>query len=73
MTELWFRVPVDQIGYVVAVVEAYEGLANVLAPANSGEICWQVPDAQLPDARALAAALAREILLIEIAPPAPRA
>ena len=28
MTELWFRVPVDQIGYVVAVVEAYAQGSN---------------------------------------------
>ena len=67
MIELYFRVPVEDIGYVVAVVEAYEGIAVVTAPdSDCGEIVWEVPEGMLAEARALAAALSREIMLIEV-------
>lgn len=68
---LFFRVPLAEIGYVRAVVEAHEGLAYVRsAAANRGEIEWLVPEALVEDARALAAALAVETGLQEIPRPA---
>jgi hypothetical protein len=68
---LFFRVPLEQIGYVRAVVEAHEGLATVRsAAANRGEIEWLVPALLADDARALAAALAAEAGLVEIPRPA---
>jgi hypothetical protein len=68
---LFFRIPLAEIGYVRAVVEAHEGLAYVRsAAANRGEIEWLVPEAFLEDARALAAALATETGLQEIPRPA---
>jgi hypothetical protein len=68
---LFFRVPLAQIGYVRAVVEAHEGLAYVRsAGANRGEIEWLVPEPLVDDARALAAALAEETGLQEIPRPA---
>lgn len=68
---LFFRVPLAEIGYVRAVVEAHEGLAYVRsAGANRGEIEWLVPEPLVDDARALAAALAEETGLQEIARPA---
>jgi hypothetical protein len=67
---LFFRVPLAEIGYVRAVVEAHEGLAYVRsAEANRGEIEWLVPEPLLDDARALAAALGQEAGLIEIERP----
>ncbi len=68
---LYFRLPVEHIAYVVAVVEAYEGVAMVTSPTpDRGEIAWEVPRSQLAEARRLAADLAREVLLIEIPRPA---
>jgi hypothetical protein len=68
---LFFRVPLDEIGYVRAVVEAHEGLAAVRsAGANRGEIEWLVPEPLIDDARALAAALTGETGLQEIPRPA---
>ena len=67
---LFFRLPLDQIGYVRAVVEAHEGLACVRsAAANRGEIEWLGPEPLVEDARALAAALAIETGLQEIPRP----
>ncbi len=68
---LFFRVPLDQIGYVRAIIEAHEGIATVRsAAAGRGEIEWLVPEPQLDAARALAAALAEETGMIEIPRPA---
>jgi hypothetical protein len=68
---LFFRIPLAEIGYVRAVVEAHEGLAYVRsAGANRGEIEWLVPEALVEDARALAAALAIETGMQEIPRPA---
>jgi hypothetical protein len=67
---LFFRIPLDQIGYVRAIVEAHEGLAAVRsAGANRGEIEWLVPAPLEEDARALARALAGETGMVEIARP----
>ncbi|HEY3358517.1 MAG TPA: DUF4911 domain-containing protein [Polyangia bacterium] len=68
---LFFRVPLSHIGYVRAVVEAYDGLAMVRsADANRGEIEWLVPEPLVADARALAAALGVETGMTEIPRPA---
>ena len=67
---LFFRLPLSEIGYVRAVVEAHDGIAYVRsAAANRGEIEWLVPEPLLEDARALAAALATETGLQEIPRP----
>jgi hypothetical protein len=67
---LFFRLPLAEIGYVRAVVEAHDGIAYVRsAGANRGEIEWLVPGPLLEDARALAAALAVETGLQEIPRP----
>jgi hypothetical protein len=67
---LFFRVPLAEIGYVRAVVEAHDGLAYVRsAGANRGEIEWLIPEPLLEDARALAAALGAETGLQEIPRP----
>jgi hypothetical protein len=68
---LFFRVPLAEIGYVRAVVEAHDGLAYVRsAGANRGEIEWLIPEPLVEDARALAAALGVETGLQEIPRPA---
>ena len=68
---LFFRLPLAEIGYVRAVVEAHDGIAYMRsAAANRGEIEWLVPEPLVEDARALAAALAAETGLQEIPRPA---
>jgi hypothetical protein len=67
----YFRVLVSEIGYVRAVVEAYDGVAQVYAPdARRGEIEWAIADGQEPAADVIIARLAKEIDLQEIARPA---
>jgi hypothetical protein len=67
---LFFRIPLGEIGYVRAVVEAHDGLATVCSSgADRGEIEWVVPEPRLDDARALAAALAGDTGMVEIARP----
>jgi hypothetical protein len=68
---LFFRIPLAQIGYVRAVVEAHEGLAYVRsAEADRGEIEWLVPAPLEAEARLLATALSVETGMVEIARPA---
>ena len=70
MASRFFRVPVEQIGYVRAIVEGYDGLALVHAPhADRGEIEWLVGDGLEEEADVLARRLADETGLIEIARP----
>jgi hypothetical protein len=67
----WFRVPLEQIGYVRAIVEAYDGVALVHAPdPRRGEIEWLIGEGLEDEAAALARRLAAEAGLIEIERPA---
>jgi hypothetical protein len=67
----WFRVPLEQIGYVRAIVEAYDGVALVHAPdPRRGEIEWLVGEGLEDEAAELARRLAAEAGLIEIPRPA---
>lgn len=70
MPSRFFRVHPPQIGYVRAIVEAYDGLAIVHAPdPNRGEIEWLIGDGLEAEADALAARLAVEAGLIAIERP----
>jgi hypothetical protein len=66
----YFRVALAEIGYVRAIVEAYDGVAVVRAPdPKRGEIEWLVGDGMEAEADALQRRLEREAGLIEIARP----
>ncbi len=67
----WFRVPVEQIGYVRAVLEGYDGLATVECPdTNRGEIAWVIGAGLDDEAQEVYLRLVSEVRLVEIpAPP----
>ena len=59
--QLWrFRAPIDQIGYVRSIVEAYEGLAVVSSEAGRSIVTWWVAPGREDEARTLAGVLAAE-------------
>lgn len=63
-----FRCPLEAIGYVRMIVEAYDGLAVVVSPeANRGIIEWWVAPGREAEADALAEALRREVGLEPLA------
>jgi hypothetical protein len=67
----FFRVPLEQIAYVRAIVEGYDGLALVHAPdPRRGEVEWLIGEGLDDEAETLARRLADEAGLIEIARPA---
>jgi uncharacterized protein DUF4911 len=71
MASRFFRVHPPEIGYVRAIVEAYDGLAVVLAPdPKRGEIEWLIGDGLEAEADALVTRLQREAGIIEIDRPA---
>jgi hypothetical protein len=70
VASLFFRVPLEQIGYVRAIVEGYDGVAVVYAPdPRRGEVEWIVGEGLEAEAAELAARLAGETGLTEIARP----
>jgi hypothetical protein len=70
VASLFFRVPLEQIGYVRAIVEGYDGVASVHAPdGNRGEVEWLVGEGMDDEAAALAHRLTKEAGLIAIARP----
>jgi hypothetical protein len=70
VTSRFFRVPVSQIGYVRAIVEGYDGVAQIFAPDwNRGEIEWRIPAGQEREAEAIALRLAKEADLQDIERP----
>jgi hypothetical protein len=66
---LYFRVEASQIGYIRFIVESYEGLAQVTSLPGRAQLEWIVPRSLLPQAEALARALAAETLLVPIERP----
>lgn len=69
-TSRFFRVPLEQIGYVRAIVEGYDGLAVVRAPdPNRGEIEWLIGEGLEAEAETVVRRLENEAGLIEIARP----
>jgi len=70
MPSRFYRVPLDQIAYVRAVVEGYDGLCVVHAPdARRGEIEWIIGEGREDEAHELALKLVGEAGLCEIARP----
>lgn len=66
----FYRLPLDQIAYVRAVIEGYDGLATLRAQnANRGEVEWIIGEGLEEEAAVLAERLGREAGLIEIARP----
>jgi hypothetical protein len=66
----FFRIPLEHIGYVRAVVEAYDGLGTIFAqdPAR-GEIEFVAPADRRAEVESLVDTLARETGWVEIARP----
>jgi hypothetical protein len=70
-TSRFFRVSLPEIGYVRAIVEAYDGVAVVRAPdPRRGEIEWIIGEGLEDEADTIVKRLIREAGLIEIARPA---
>jgi hypothetical protein len=66
----FFRVPLEQIAYVRAVVEGYDGVALVRArDPNRGEIEWVIGDGLDDEAETIVQRLRRESGIVEIARP----
>lgn len=71
MPSRFFRVPLEQLAYVRAVVEGYDGVALVRAlDPRRGEVEWMIGEGLDDEARAIAARLSDEAGLVEIARPA---
>lgn len=69
-TSRFFRVSLPEIGYVRAIVEAYDGVAIVRAPdPKRGEIEWIIGEGLEDEADELVRRLTREAGLIEIGRP----
>jgi hypothetical protein len=63
----FFRLPVQEIGYVRAIIEGYDGLAYIWAPdPNRGEIEWILGEGRDAEVDDLVARLGREVGLTEI-------
>lgn len=65
----FFRLPLDQLGYLRFILESYEGLAVMSSMPGRGEVLWTIPASRADEAANLAAALAREFPLIPLPPP----
>ncbi len=69
-TSRFFRVALEQIGYVRALVEGYDGLAVVRAPdARRGEIEWLIGEGLEAEAETVVRRLENEAGIIEIQRP----
>jgi hypothetical protein len=70
MPSRYFRVPLEHIGYVRMIVEAYDGVAAVRSLGRDrAEIEWLIGDGLAEEADELAARLSRETGLRPIARP----
>jgi hypothetical protein len=66
----FFRLPLEEIAYVRAIVEGYDGLAYVHSPdARRGEVEWVIGEGMDAEAEALIGRLTRTCRLIEITRP----
>jgi Domain of unknown function (DUF4911) len=70
MPSRFYRVPLEQIAYVRAVVEGYDGVAVLHAPdPRRGEVELIIGEGLDDEARAIAARLTREAGWVEIERP----
>jgi hypothetical protein len=66
----FFRVPLEQIGFVRAIVEAHEGLAQVCSnDADRGEIEILIPESMAAEAETMLGRLQASTGCVEIARP----
>jgi hypothetical protein len=70
MSSRFFRVPVEEIGYLRAIVDGYDGVAAIVAPdPRRGEVEWLVGEGMEVEADEIALRLRGEIDLQPIARP----
>jgi hypothetical protein len=70
MASRFYRVPLEHIAYVRAIVEGYDGVALVHAlDPRRGEVEWLIGEGLLEEANEIARRLSYEVGLIEIARP----
>ncbi len=70
MQSRFFRVALEEIGYVRAIVDGYDGLAVVRsADAERGELEWLIAVGREAEAEALARRLGEEVGLCAIPKP----
>lgn len=70
MPSRYYRVPLEQIAYVRAIVEGYDGVAAVRVPdARRGEIEWLIGEGLEDEADEIAERLSLEAGLIPIPRP----
>ena len=55
-----YQLPIEEIGYVRFIVEAYEGTAIVSSLPGRGEMEWTIPASRCQEAQNLAEALSKE-------------
>jgi hypothetical protein len=66
----YFRVPLEEIGYVRAILEGYDGVAQLLAPdPNRGEIELWIAEGHEAEVDEITRRLYDEAGLIEISRP----
>ena len=63
MTVRRFRVPLEHIGYVRMILEAYEGLAVMVSEKGKSVVEWWIAPGREAEAEVLARALAEEVSL----------
>jgi hypothetical protein len=67
----YFRVPLEDIALVRALVEAHEGIAQVVSlAADRGELELIIPEALAEEAEAMVTALSEVVRWVEIPRPA---
>lgn len=70
MQRRFFRVPVKEIAYIRAILEGYDGVAQLHVPdANRGEMEWQIGIGLEAEAQQILERLQGEVRLVEILPP----
>lgn len=66
----FYRVPLEEIAYVRAILEAYDGVALLRTPSpGRGEVEWVIGDGLEDEAAAIARRLVGETGMVEIPPP----
>ncbi len=70
MASLYFRIPLDEVAYVRAILEGYDGVAVLIARnADRGEIEWLIGEGMENEADQIATRLIEETGMVPIPRP----